>query len=293
MVASLGLACGWATACPGDDAADRAAAARREAAALARQGKSAEAIRVAGDAIAAAPDDLQGYALRAGLCSAAGDHCAAIADYDRFLKLDPQRAEAFDQRGSERFMLGQIAESIADFDRYLQLRPDQEPWHWKRGISYYYAGRYDEGRRQFEGYQTVDDNDVENAVWRYLCMARSQGLPAARDGLLKIKKDTRVPMAEVYALYAGQLTPDDVLAAARAGQPSAQALNARLFYAHLYLGLYYEADGDEGRAKEHLVTAAEQHKIGHYMWNVAQVHARRLSPSNPAASEAEKQLQHD
>ena len=86
-----------------------------------------------------------------------------------------RRAEAFDQRGSERFMLGQIAESIADFDRYLQLRPDQEPWHWKRGISYYYAGRYDEGRRQFEGYQTVDDNDVENAVWRYLCMARSAG----------------------------------------------------------------------------------------------------------------------
>ena len=47
------------------------------------------------------------------------------------------------------------------------LRPDQEPAHWKRGISYYYAGRFDEGRKQFEGYQTVDDNDVENAVWRY------------------------------------------------------------------------------------------------------------------------------
>ena len=100
-------------------------------------------------------------------------------------------------------MAGQIKRSIDDFDRFVELKPQQEPHHWKRGISYYYAGRYDDGRRQFEGYQTVDDNDVENAVWRYLCMARSLGVQAARDAILKIKHDRRVPMMEVYALYSG------------------------------------------------------------------------------------------
>jgi lipoprotein NlpI len=174
-------------------------------------------------------------------------------------------------------MLGHIEESIADFDRFIRLKPEQEPWHWKRGISYYYAGRWDEGKRQFEGYQTVDDNDVENAVWRYLCMARSSGVPAARDALLKIKQDPRVPMREIYALYAGKAQPADVLAAAQAGSPSEDQLNSRLFYAHLYLGLFYEVAGDTALAKEHLVTAAEKHKIGHYMWNVADVHARRLT----------------
>ena len=256
--------------------AERAARLRREAAAAAREGQLDKALGLASKAIVAAPDNAEGFALRAGLHARAERHERAIDDYDRLLELDPKRAGAYDQRGSQHFMLGRIDESIDDFDRFLKLQPDREPWHWKRGISYYYAGRYHEGRRQFEGYQTVDDNDVENAVWRYLCMARGDGVAAARRGLLKIKRDPRVPMMAVYALYAGQATADDVMAAARAGSPTPEQLSARLFYAHLYLGLYAEANGDAAAAKEHLATAAEKHKIGHYMWNVAEVHAKRL-----------------
>jgi lipoprotein NlpI len=233
-------------------------------------------LRAATAAIAANPRDAQAYRTRAAIYAAAEDHERAIADYDHLLELDPNSAEAFDQRGSQHFMLGHITQSISDFERSIQLQPQQEPGHWKRGISYYYAGRYDQGRRQFEGYQTVDDNDVENAVWRYLCMARAQGVAIARGSMLPIKRDARVPMMEVYALYGGQATSEDVLAAARAGNPSPAALNERLFYAHLYLGLYYEAAGDAARATQHLATAAESHKIGHYMWNVADVHAKRL-----------------
>jgi lipoprotein NlpI len=260
----------------GEPADSPAVALRREAAAAAREGNSAEAIRLAGEAIEAAPHEGEGYALRAQLFATAGKHAQAIADYDQLLKLDPKRAEAFERRGSQHFMLGHVDQSILDFDRHIELAPQQEPWHWKRGISYYYAGRYDEGRRQFEGYQTVDDNDVENAVWRYLCMAQRDGVPAARQDLLQIKRDPRVPMMTVYALYAGKAMPEDVLAAARAGSPTPQELNARLFYAHLYLGLYYEVGHDAARAKKH-ISAAGEHKIGHYMWNVADVHARRLA----------------
>jgi lipoprotein NlpI len=226
--------------------------------------------------VAANPKDPEPLARRAELNVLAGRSAEAISDYDRLIELLPDRAALYDARGSEQFKLGKIDESIADFDRALKLQPDQEPWHWKRGISYYYAGRWDDGRRQFEGYQTVDDNDVENAVWRFLCMARKQGAPAARGDLLKIKRDLRVPMMEVYDLYQGKLQPDDVLQAAKAGEPDAADLNQRLFYAHLYLGLYYEVTGDAAKAKEHLELAT-RHKIGHYMWNVADVHAKRLT----------------
>jgi lipoprotein NlpI len=239
----------------------------------------AQAIRAASEALASNPRDAGALAQRARLHAAAGEPRLAVADYDRLLQLDPTRADAYDARGSEQFKLGDVDASIADFDRYLKLRPDQQPWHWKRGISYYYAGQYDAGRRQFEGYQTVDDNDVENAVWRYLCMARDVGVQAARGDMLKIKPDPRVGMMAIYELYGGRAQPADVLAAATAGSPSAEARNARLFYAHLYLGLYFESLGDTDRAREHIVTAAEKHKIGHYMWNVADVHARRLKAS--------------
>jgi lipoprotein NlpI len=241
----------------------------------------AERIAALTSLIAAAPNNVDALARRAALYTAAGQYASAVGDLDRVLALDPKSAAAYDQRGSLHFMLGHISPSIDDFDRFIELRPQEGPRHWKRGISYYYAGRWDEGQRQFEAYQTFDNNDVENAVWRYLCMARGRGVAAARDAILKIKDDKRVPMMTVYALYAGKSEPEDVLRAAMAGSPTADALNARLFYAHLYLGLYYEVNGDAARTREHITTAAERHKIDHYMWNVADVHAKRLK--RPAA----------
>ncbi len=156
----------------------------------------------------------------------------AVADFDKAIEFDPKLAEAYDQRGSEHFKLGQIKGSLADFDKFLELRPDERNGHWRRGITLYYAGQFDEGRKQFEGYEKVDGatNDVENAVWHYLCNARAIGPAKARAALLKIGKDGRVPMMEVYALYGGKAKPDDVLAAARAGDPRPAELKQRLFY---------------------------------------------------------------
>lgn len=233
------------------------------------------AVELAGKAIEAGPQDPRGYQLRADIEALVGQHRQAVADYDMAIKLAPDQAELYDRRGSERFKLGQIEGSIADFDRFIAMRPDQAPAHWKRGISYYYAGRYEEGRKQFEGYQTVDDNDVENAVWRFLCMARAEGVPKARAAMLPVKRDARVPMMEIYSLYRGDLAPEGVLAAAQADDPPPARLDAQLFYAHLYLALYYEATGDTNRCVEHLAEA-EEHPISHYMGDVARVHAKRL-----------------
>jgi lipoprotein NlpI len=200
-----------------------------------------------------------------------GQHKKALELLDKAIKKDPKSAVAYQLRGLTQFKLGNFAASIADFDKFIDLEPKRKAGHWQRGISYYYAGRFDDGARQFEGYQTVDSNDVENAVWRYLCMARKDGVKKARADLLKIGKDVRVPMKEIYDLFAGKLKPADVLEAAKAGKPNADRLNSQLFYAHLYLGLYYETEGDTKKALEHL-TAATEHRIGHYMWDVARVH---------------------
>ena len=44
-------------------------------------------------------------------------------------------------------------------------------------------------------------------------MARADGLAKARAAMLPVKRDTRVPMMEIYALYRGDVEPDAVLAA--------------------------------------------------------------------------------
>jgi len=191
-------------------------------------------------------------------------HAQAIADYDRILKLRPKWAEAYNHRGTEHFKMAHIEQSLADFDRAIELEPAQAPYHWQRGISLYYAGRYDDGRRQFELHQTVNGNDVENAAWRYLCMARAGSAASARASLLPIEHDSRVPMMQIYALYRGKAGVDDVLAAAA-------GVRDRLFYANLYIGLYYEAAGNAKAARDHISRAVEQ-KIDHYMGDVARVH---------------------
>ena len=214
-----------------------------------------------------------------------GEHDRALIKLSEVIKANPATPLPWYLRGREHFRAGKIAESVADFDKFVQLQPQAANQQWERGISLYYAGEFDKGAKQFEDYQNVHDQDVENSVWRYLCVARASGVEKARSTLLPINNDPRVPMIEIYKLYQGKLKPSDVLAAASKDPPSLGAglptppnrelLNQRLFYAHLYLGLWHEAAGESEKAKEHILEA-EKHKIGHYMWDVAHVHADRL-----------------
>jgi lipoprotein NlpI len=239
------------------------------------------ALDLAGKAAAADAKDPRGPLLRGMIEEALGRHVEAVADFTRCLARDPKCAEAYDHRGSEQFKRGRIAASLADFDAFLRLRPGEAPGHWKRGISLYYLGRYDDGRRQFAGYEKVDTNDVENAVWHFLCAARADGFAKAQKSMLKIGKDLRVPMMVVYDLFRSRAKPEDVLAAARAGEVADAERAARLFYAHLYLGLYYDVRGDRKAALEHLELAAGKYRVDHYMGDVARVHRDRLLGKQP------------
>jgi lipoprotein NlpI len=217
---------------------------------------------------------------QASRAAAQGDSDKAVTLATQAIEQDPTLSAAYYLRGREHFRLGKVRESVADFDKYVQLRPEQHSRQWERGIACYYAQQFDKGAKQFELYQTFHNNDVENSVWRYLCVARTEGVDKARSTLLPIENDRRVPMMQIYDLYRGKLEPADVLAAANAGNPPADTLSSRLFYAHLYLGLYYEAAGNAALAKKHILEAADNHKhdtqINGYMWDVARVHADLL-----------------
>jgi lipoprotein NlpI len=268
LLSCLIVLCWSVTLSIAGDAAEKLLAESKDAA---RAGNMDGAAELATKAIELEPDDARLRFYRGTLFEQQRQHEDAVRDFDRAIELAPRDADAYDHRGSERLTLGEIDKSIDDFDRAIALDPRREPGHWKRGIAYYYAKRYDDGRKQFEGYQTVDASDVENAVWRFLCMARQNGVDAARRDLLKIKYDRRVPMMEIYALFAGKKTPDDVLQAARAGDSTADELRHRLFYTELYLALYAEATGETAAARRHLQAAVDR-KIGHYMWDVARMH---------------------
>ena len=249
----------------------------KQAQAALQKGDKEAAAKLVDEAVKAHPNDANALANRATIYEALGRFADAVSDLDKCLKLDPKRADAVNHRGALHFKLGHIKESIVDFDRFLELRPGERPGHWMRGISLYYAGRFDEGRKQFEGYEKVDTNDVENAVWHYLCNAHVVGRDKARAALLKIGKDKRVPMMVVYKLFKGDAKPEDVLAAATADDVPKDQKKMAQFYAHLYLGLYWESEGDKKKALEHLKEAATKFRTTGYMCEVARVHAEMLA----------------
>lgn len=217
-------------------------------------------------------DDLLAEATRAG---ERGDHQQAIARLTEVIAKSQKTTIAWYLRGREHFRAGKVAESVADFDKYVELAPEAESRQWERGISCYYAGHFAKGAKQFGLYQSFHDQDVENSAWRYLCVAKAEGVEKAVATMLPIANDARVPMMQIYELYRGKLTPDEVLAAAQMKATGGRSNRVSEFYAHLYIGLWHEVHGRAEEAKQHILEA-DKLKIAHYMWDVAHVHANRL-----------------
>jgi lipoprotein NlpI len=188
-------------------------------------------------------------------------------------------------RGEQRFRDAHIAESIADFDREIQLGPERAPEHWQRGIAYYYAGQYEKGARQFELHRTVNPQDVENAAWHFLCLVRAPkgSVEAARRKLIPVDDDSRVPMAQIQQMFAGTLSPEDVL---KAGE---EAGGTAKFYADLYVGLYYEAQGRDDQSLRLVESAAANPAAkDSYMGDVARVHVKLRKQETSRRAESQQ-----
>lgn len=183
------------------------------------------------------------------------------------LSLAAQDLRAIMNRASDDFRAGRVTEALRGFDRVATLSPADAPYLWQRGIAQYYAGQFRECRDMFISHRTVNPDDVENAVWHFLCVARAESPEAARKQMLPVGPDARVPMREVYQMFLGRMTDAQVMKAAGT-DPTAQ------FFARLYVGLFLEATGNAERGRAQIEIAAEERfaRYGGYMHDVARVH---------------------
>lgn len=244
--------------------------------AVAQNDRLKAALEVAERAVAAAPSDANAHLRLGEVRLALRENDQAVKAFSKAIELDPKLTAAYDRRGDAYLKLGKFAEAVADFDTFLKANPRFAPQHWRRGIALYYAGQYEDGVRQFDTHKTVNPQDVENAAWHYLCNSKVVGQEKAQKALIDVTDDARVPMAEIQKLFAGKLKPDDVLAAAEKTKAGTAGGTSARFYGHLYVALWYEAEGDVKRVREHLTAAVERYQVPDYMWDVGNAHLIKL-----------------
>lgn len=213
-----------------------------------------------------------------------GDYSKAEELATAAIAQQPKNARLHMLMADIRFIAGDIPGAIESYDNVIKFQPESKPFLWQRGLAHYYAGKFQDGKAQFETHQTVNSQDVENAVWHLLCAAKVENLDAARKKLIPIERDTRVPMKEIYELFAGRLKPEQVIEVAQAETQN----KLPLYYANLYIGLYHEMLGQEKLARQFIGAAVDQSPgtKNNLMMQLARIHQElRASPAGRHTAE--------
>ncbi len=218
-----------------------------------------------------------------------------IAELSRQVEESPKNVQAYSARGDRLFFRGKFAEAVADFEKMVELDPTLAESHWRRGIAFFYASQYDKAAHQFEIYHSFDNIDRENGIWRYLSQVKAVGREKAREGLLKYEKDDREPFPDIYRLFGGMITGEELLRKIEEAELPAAEKEKRLFYAELYVGLNEAVEGRAEGAETHLAKSTANRwgaKAGGgpgWMWHVGRVHHDLLRAAREKKAELKPQ----
>ena len=95
------------------------------------------------EAIRLYPQDARSYCDRGLAWWRKGDYDRAIADFDEAIRLDPELALAYDSRGLAWVRKGDYDRAIADYDEAIRLNPKYALFYHHRGTACWRKGDYD------------------------------------------------------------------------------------------------------------------------------------------------------
>ena len=113
-------------------------------------GNPEKALSAYDTAIRLLPDYAEVYNNRGNIKSGLGSHDAALDDYDEAIRLNPNFAEAYSNRGSMKFRLGEHAAALADLNEAIRLQPDFMNAYINRGIAQLGLNNIDEAKSDIQ-----------------------------------------------------------------------------------------------------------------------------------------------
>lgn len=202
----------------------------------------------------------------------------AVAELDVAIGKQPNNVSLLQLRAETLFRIGEFEKSMKDFDKVVELKPQLKAENWQRGIALYYVGRFKDGADQFEEHHRVNPDDVENTFWFFLCLAKAESIEAARKKIIPSRGDARPPLMEIYKLVRGEVTPADVEKSIGQFTAGTRGREQAEFYGYLYLGLWFDLQGDKTKAIDFLQKSLAANDRG-YMADVGKVHLKTLQSS--------------
>ncbi len=221
------------------------------------------------------PAELSGQ-IRESLQALEFDRAAGLAEQLAATAAEDRSGDQYRLRAADALLRsGRPEKAVPLFDEFAKKYPDQKPYLWQRGIALYFVGRFADGAEQFEVHRQVNSNDVENAAWHYLCVAKNDSPETADSLLLPAPGDPREPMEQVLEMFRHR-QPRRVTERLAELKQAGSLTESAQFYGQLYLGLYADAVSDRATAAKHMKRAVD-HAPRNYMGDVARVYFTFLS----------------
>lgn len=193
----------------------------------------------------------------------------------------------YSKRGDLHLFSAQYKEAVADYQKMVTIDSSQDSSHWRLGIARFFAGEPEAAAAQFDKYHSFDQVDRENGIWRYLSHYRAFGPEKARQELLRYEKDDRPPFPEVYRLFDGSMTAEQVISSVPQNIADDDR-ESRLFYIDLYVGMHgvVQQKPEAAAALRRAASNRWPQTAGYgprYMWHVAVLQYCELQKQNTPA----------
>ncbi|MFT3953719.1 MAG: DUF3857 domain-containing protein [Piscinibacter sp.] len=202
---------------------------------------------------------LQGEDLAEALCTRAetladnGKAAQGMADAQEAVRVAPALARAWQCRGNLLFATGEFARAVPDYTKSLGLGGEAFFNFYRRGHARFYAGQFDAAAADFakaaEAKQAGDEAESTYArLWQAWALQRAgTALPAALVDTARQGAAGAWPRPAM-AMLVGALTPEQLIAEVERKQGDERELT--LAEAWFYVGQHHRAQGDLAKARQ-------------------------------------------
>ena len=134
--------------------------------ALIESGKYLEAIKILNKAIELNPNYAEAYNNRGNAYSYLKQYTKSMQNFNKAIELDPGYVWAYNNRGNAYSNLKQYRKAIQDYDKAIELDPNYAEAYLNRGMIYFYLKQYAKSMQDFNKVIVLNPNYAEAYLLR-------------------------------------------------------------------------------------------------------------------------------